>query len=221
MTPRRNTTETRTVPTLGNPDGWCNVIRQRLQAPLHRLTCRERFDLLSALGKLTRTFARYVPTEAKTLQGQAREKLGRETPDSLAEVLAAHPLNEWAQWTTQALQKATPELLWQMLTALDDTEAAVATVAGLRPGAIAPDLDDLLSRCRTWIERHGDLFAVLRPEVERICETLHPCLDEENYDLAVTTLKFEAILDPIPTDEPEEAAPFTSALLDALLRKPT
>src|SRR5437763_11494111 len=117
------------------------------------------------------------------------------------------------------MSKATPELLWQMLTALDDTEAAVAIVASLRPRSIAPDLDDLLSRCRTWVERHGELFAALRPEVEKLVETLQPSLDDENYDLAVTTLKFEAILDPIPTDAPAEPAPFTSAVLDALLRK--
>jgi hypothetical protein len=219
MTPRRNVTEQR-VPTLGGPDGWCNVIRQRLQAPLNRLTCRERFDLLSALGKLGRTFARYLPSEARALQAQAREKLAQESPESLTEVLASHPLGAWSQWTVQAMSKATPELLWQMLTALDDTEAAVAIVAGLRPRSIAPDLDDLLSRCRTWIERNGELFAALRPEVEKLVETLQPSLDEENYDLAVTTLKFEAILDPIPTDEPVEPAPFTSAVLDALLRKP-
>jgi hypothetical protein len=196
------------------------VIRQRLQAPLNRLTCRERFDLLSALGKLGRTFARYQPSEARALQAQARDKLAQESTESLNEILASHPLAAWAQWTVQALQKATPELLWQMLTALDDTEAAVAMVAGLKPRAISPDLDDLLSRCRTWIERHGELFAALRPEVEKLCEMLQPSLDEENYDLAVTTLKFEAILDPIPGEEEAEPAPFTSALLDALLRKP-
>ena len=87
--------------------------------------------------------------------------------------------------------------------------------------AITPELDELLSGCRTWVERHGALFAVLRPEVERLCNTIQPDLDQENYDLAVTLLKFEAILDPVVEDDtPLAPAPFTSAVIDALLRQP-
>ncbi len=207
-------------PSLPEIERWSAVIVQRLQVPLQRLTLRERFELLSCVGKLERTAPRFLPAEARSLPGKVREKLARETGDTLAEILTGHPLAAWSDWTARVFTQATPELLRELLAALDDTEAAVATVASLQPRAIRPDLDDLLSQCRTWVERHGKLFAVLRPEVERLCDTMHPDLEQENYDLAVTLLKFEAILDPILDDAaPVAPAPFTSAVLDALLRQ--
>jgi len=226
MTPRRERTEPRndvSGSTLADWDRWCGVIVQRLQVPLHRLTGRERFELLACLGKLERTAPRHLSVEARALRTQLRDKLAQEAGDALADVLANNPLAAWARWTAQALNKPTTDQLREMLAALDDTEAAVAVVAGLKPRSICPDLDGLLSACRTWVERHGELFAPLRGEVERLCDSMPADLEEENYDLAVTLLKFEAILDPLPDerDTPVEPAPFTSAVLEALIRKPT
>ena len=216
MTPRRYPTETR-CPAAGTPELWFRAAKQRLQTPLNRLTSRERFELLSALGKLDRTASGHLPAEARNGYGSICEKLANESPSALADVLAGHTLASWSQWTAQALTRPTQELLWQMLVALDDTEAAVAVVARIHPTAITPVLDELLSNCRTWIEKHGSLFASLKPDIQALCATLRPGLDEENYDLAVTTLKFDAILDPL--DRPQVPPAVSPELLEALLRK--
>lgn len=200
---------------------WCGILRHCLQIPLQRLTDRERFDLLSNLGKLERTAAEFLPPEAESLRAQAQDKLTHEPVASLTQALSGHALASWSHWTLEARHKPSPEILWEMLAALDDAESAVAVVAGLHPRAIDPTLDDLLSRCRSWIERNGAVFAPLRAEVERLYTSLQPELADEDYDLGVTLLKFEAILDPLSEEGPVEPAPFTSAVLDALLHRPT
>jgi hypothetical protein len=64
-----------------------------------------------------------------------------------------------------------------------------------------PVLEQELDRCRAWLAENADLFLAASVHVQAVGQALRPDLAETDYDLALTALKYEFLLDAAETAE--------------------
>ncbi|MBI2806672.1 MAG: hypothetical protein HYX68_16960 [Planctomycetes bacterium] len=186
------------------------------------------YDLLSAWTKLLRVRPE-LQNDVQHLVAKVKSVL-EERGGELAGLAMTIP--DPAAWSEEARQlDASYEEDWlpdersrfaeRLLTDLDDAELVCLTAARL--GKRGTALEKELEGCRAWCLHHADLFLAASVHVQAVGATLIPDLLEQDPGLALTALKYEAVMNAAEEVEAElgmEAVePLPAAVVRPLVRR--
>ncbi|MCS6849725.1 MAG: hypothetical protein NZ700_00980 [Gemmataceae bacterium] len=222
--------------------------QEKVPDPTIEVECRlDRLEelLLSARSELTPLVAydllahwawlrRVRPELIANLEGEAElkqaEQLVEEKGPELARVALTVPNPLAWREETQELDAAYEEaddftrrsaLAVRLWTDLDDAE--LVAYAACRCGVADRDLEEELDQCRAWMVENIDLFLAASVHIQAVGQALRPELGEEDYDLALTALKYEQFLDAAEEAEAEltgkRVQPLPPAAVEALMRR--
>src|SRR5579885_91149 len=188
------------------------------------------YDLLALWARLQRTRPDLLAQLEGNQELAGAETLLAERDPELARLALTVPDPPTWREETRALEASYEELIdpverstlaENLLTDLDDAELVLHSAR--RHGVDDPQLDKELQVCRTWLMRHADLFLAASVFVQAVGMTFRPELADEDYDLALTALKYERILDAAEEAEAELAfvglTPFNPSVLKALAQQ--
>ncbi len=188
------------------------------------------YDLLALWARLQRTRPDLLAQLEGNQELAGAETLLAERDPELARLALTVPDPPTWREETRALEASYEELIdpverstlaENLLTDLDDAELVLHSAR--RHGVDDPQLDKELQVCRTWLMRHADLFLAASVFVQAVGMTFRPELADEDYDLALTALKYERILDAAEEAEAELAfvglTPFHPSVIKALAQQ--
>jgi len=191
-------------------DGWLSQLQDLLEAGVE--TADEAYDLLALWAKMRRVRPELiaqlggadVPTRADALLADRGTQLA-------AQAMTIPNPQAWLE-ETQALasayeepgtSEARSELAQCLLNDLDDAELVL--YASRRSGVDDRGLEIDLGRCQEWLADHVELFLAASVHVQAVGMTFRPDLEEFDYGLAVTALKYKDVLQAAGTAERELA----------------
>lgn len=186
------------------------------------------YDLLAATGRLTRSRQDLVrDADAERELVQARNILEQHGPLVVERACSVPNVNGWMEHVAE-LESSFDEMIDPVARNLlaeqvlmDDAE--LVAYAARRQGLVDAELEQELLKARVRVLHDASLFLPAGVFVQAVGMTLRPQIEEEDYDLAATALKFEAILDAAEQAEAElkfvDAKLWVPGAVQALARK--
>ncbi len=177
------------------------------------------YDLLALLGKLRRARRDLIDDgdgrsefEEAILLFEGNSQLLCQAALSVPNGEAwLHAATEYAASFDQVLDVG-EETRWavDLLEDLDDAELVIAVAA--RQGITDPEVENDVGRCTEWLGGHIDLFLPASVYAQAVGQTLRPDLEQWDYELAATVLKFVDLLDEAEQAEYEMQHPIVKPL---------
>ncbi len=178
---------------------WVDELASALE--FSERTSHEAYTLLATREKLRRVRSELLSEQDRHLIQQADQIIAAEGTVLADMALALLDPTSWQQELARFSDAFEDEInsVEQIVAAsdlLDDLDdAQLLLVAAERLGKSEPELSSQLDDCETELLRHADLFYPATVYIQGIGQTLRTDLDEEDYALAATTLKFVDLLE--------------------------
>lgn len=182
-------------------EDWLRRLRDVTLADSVPATDAHRLDVLTHWARLRRTRPELLARPSTSSDLVRLDALAGEIPTTLVADRWSFDAEQWlreAMRLAASFEDALPvearrELAERLLTTLDSAELTDYALVKLNPAH--PEPSPALHSCRIWLEENPTVFLAATPLVQAIGMSLRPDLADQDYDLALTALKFEVLLD--------------------------
>jgi hypothetical protein len=203
---------------------WLDQLEDLLDARPE--TAEQAYDVLALTGKLRRVRPELIAEREGTGQLSRADTLLAQLGPQLATVALEIPNPDGWFEEAQTLEvsyeeliepAARSELAERLLSDLDDAQLVVH--AARKFGIDDPQLEALLASCEQWLAEHADLFLAASVYVQAVGIALRPDLEDYDYGLAVTALKYVDVLRAAEVAEAQLALANVSPLPRRVVRR--
>lgn len=180
-------------------DCWLDRLRDVLAGSPE--TALEWYDLLASWAKIRRCRQELVDRHQGAAEMEEAERVIQAAgPEGARDALTVPNVPAWLEETKEleaAFEGGGPHelrstLAERLLTDLDDADLALC--AARRLGVEDQELEDGLARCHEWLAQNASLFLPASVHVQAVGMALRPDLEEFDYGLAATALKYVDLL---------------------------